>query len=237
MIYYVEDDTNICELTLYALRQTGLEARGFPNAAPFLQACEEELPDLVLLDIMLPGIDGMQLLKKLRENPRTANLPIMMLSAKSSEYDKVLGLDSGADDYLAKPFGMMELISRCNALLRRVQHSANTTAEANDEDVSIFILGPIRLDSGSHVATAGNTPLELTAKEFSLLQELMKHPGRAFTRQKLLEDVWDLAFAGETRTVDTHVQTLRRKLNDACPGAGDLVETVRGVGYRITKDI
>lgn len=229
MIYYVEDDTNVRELTLYALQHAGFEVMGFEDAASFRVQCRKQLPDLVLLDIMLPGTDGIQLLSDIRANPKTHNLPVMMLSAKSTEYDKVLGLDSGADDYLAKPFGMVELVSRCKALLRRSQeNAANAKSSANT-----LMCGCITLSINTHEATCAGNPLDLTLKEFDLLAKLMGEPGRAFNRKQLLADVWDISFAGGTRTVDTHVQTLRRKLNAASPGAGDMIQTVRGVGYRI----
>ena len=229
MIYYVEDDIHIRELTLYALRQAGLEAVGFAEAESFIAACQQEIPDLVLLDIMLPGTDGMTLLSQLRNDPRTQDVPIMMLTAKGSEFDKVKGLDAGADDYLAKPFGMMELVSRCNALLRRAQ--MRPSAKGVHED--LVSCGPVSLSPAAHEVFAGGVPVELTLKEFDLLYKLIQEQGHALTRPQLLEDVWGITFVGETRTVDTHIQTLRRKLNDACPGAGDCVQTLRGVGYRM----
>lgn len=228
MIYYVEDDTNIRELTLYALRKAGLEAEGFPNGDSFTAACAQRLPDLVLLDIMLPGISGLDLLDRLRNNPDTADIPVMMLTAKGTEYDTVRGLDAGADDYLAKPFGMMELVSRCNALLRR--------AGKMSRPGKLLECGPISLDPSAHEVRASGVPLELTPKEFELLKKLIEEKGRVLSRSQLLEDVWGVTFAGETRTVDTHIQTLRRKLNEALPGTGDLVQTVRGVGYRVKAD-
>ena len=226
MIYYVEDDANVRELALYALKAAGLEACGFERAEPFRAACMELLPDLILLDIMLPGTDGLALLRELRSDPRTRDIPVMMLTAKGTEYDKVVGLDSGADDYLAKPFGMMELVSRCKALLRRASRGVAPAGE-------LLTCGPISLDVAAHEARCGGVALELTLKEFDLLAKLLRERGHALTRPQLLEDVWDITFVGETRTVDTHIQTLRRKLNDAAPGAGDLVETIRGVGYRV----
>ena len=229
MIYYVEDDTNIRELALYALHQAGLEAQGFPDARTFQEACAKQVPQLVLLDIMLPGTDGLALLDELRLDPKTRDIPVMMLTAKGTEYDKVIGLDAGADDYLAKPFGMMELVSRCNALLRRASRGSAGSAACGD----ILECGCIRLSPSAHEAWAGGSLLDLTLKEFELLRKLMEEEGRALTRAQLLEDVWEISFIGETRTVDTHVQTLRRKLNEASSGAGDLVQTVRGVGYRI----
>lgn len=226
MIYYVEDENNIRDLVLYALKQAGLEARGFADAQSFWHACDQEIPHLVLLDIMLPGEDGLTVLNKIRRDKRFDNVPVMMLTAKGAEYDKVLGLDGGADDYLAKPFGMMELVSRVNALLRR--SSKWSVAPADDA----LTCGVITLSPSAHEVCVNGTVLDLTLKEFELLHKLLKEQGHALSRPQLLEDVWGVTFVGETRTVDTHVQTLRKKLNDACPGAGDLVQTVRGVGYR-----
>lgn len=230
MIYYVEDDTNIRELALYALRQAGFEARGFADAAQFNEACALELPDLVLLDIMLPQTDGITLLKQMRASGRMADIPVMMLTAKGTEYDKVIGLDSGADDYLAKPFGMMELVSRCNALLRR---SARSDAGSADDSITC---ADISLSPTAHEARVGDVGLDLTLKEFELLKKLMEERGHALSRAALLEDIWGITFIGESRTVDTHVQTLRRKLNDARSGAGDLIQTVRGIGYRLKAE-
>lgn len=228
MIYYLEDDTNIRDLTVYALRQTGLDAVGFANARDFFAACRETLPELVLLDIMLPEIDGLEVLRRLRENPATKTLPIMMLTAKGTEFDKVTGLDSGADDYLAKPFGMMELVGRVNALLRRA--ATPTVAPGND-----LVCGPVELHVLAHTVAAGGSPVELTLKEFDLLRALMQNEGRVLSRGQLLEDVWGMTFVGETRTVDVHIQTLRQKLSAACPGADGLIKTVRGVGYCIKR--
>lgn len=228
MIYYVEDDANIRDLALYALRQAGLEAEGFPSAEPFLEALGECVPELILLDIMLPGTSGLEVLCRVREDPNTCDVPVMMLTAKGTEYDKVVGLDSGADDYLAKPFGMMELVSRCKALLRRSSRRQQLPP-SND---FVLTCGPITISPQTREVSAGGISVEPTLKEFELLLKLVEGRGRAFTRAQLLEDIWDITYAGETRTVDTHIQTLRRKLNDACPGAGDIVRTVRGVGYR-----
>ena len=225
MIYYLEDDTNIRDLTVYALKQAGLEAAGFAHAGDFFDACRESLPDLVLLDIMLPEVDGLEVLRRLREDPATKFLPVMMLTAKGTEFDKVSGLDAGADDYLAKPFGMMELVSRVNALLRR---AAAPTAPAGD----VLECGPIELRVLEHTVSAGGVPVELTLKEFDLLAELMSNLGRVLSRAQLLERVWEITYVGETRTVDAHVQTLRHKLSVACPGAEECIQTVRGVGYR-----
>ena len=223
MIYYVEDDTNIRDLTVYALRQAGFEAQGFPAAEEFFVACRERLPELVLLDIMLPEVDGLEILHVLRDDPATKSLPVFMLAATGTEFDTVCGLDAGADDYLAKPFGMMELVSRVNALLRR----AGAPAAARDE----LTCGPVVLTVSAHTVSVGGQPVALTLKEFDLLRALMQNEGRVLSRRQLLEDVWGVTYVGETRTVDVHVQTLRQKLAAASDGADALIQTVRGVGY------
>ncbi len=223
MIYYVEDDTNIRDLTVYALRQAGFEAQGFPAAEEFFAACKERLPELVLLDIMLPEVDGLEILHVLRDDPATKRLPVMMLTAKGTEFDTVCGLDAGADDYLAKPFGMMELVSRVNALLRR----AGAPAAARDE----LSCGSVVLTVSAHTVSVDGQPVALTLKEFDLLRALMQNEGRVLSRRQLLEDVWGVTYVGETRTVDVHVQTLRQKLAAASDGADALIQTVRGVGY------
>ena len=219
MIYYVEDDANIRELVIYTLNQTGLAAKGFADAAAFFSASAEEKPSLILLDIMLPGEDGISILKKVRANAGTTMIPIMMITAKTAEFDKVSGLDLGADDYITKPFGMAELVARVKALLRR--SGMKTGAERLMHDDLI-------VDIAKHTVTVGGKAVILTYKEFSLLAFLMENAGRAFTREQLLETVWGYDYEGGTRTVDVHVQTLRTKL---C-GCGKFVETVRGVGYR-----
>lgn len=228
MIYYLEDDPHIRDLALYALTSAGLDARGFANAQDFFEACRRELPDIALLDIMLPDMDGIEVLKKLRREQRTQHLPVMMLTAKGSEIDKVTGLNAGADDYLAKPFGMMELVARVNALLRRT-----ATPILMEEDVTC---GPITISSAAHRITAGGKSVALTPKEFDLLRVLASNVGIALTRSQLLEKVWGTSFLGESRTVDVHVLTLRQKLEAAHPGAGSYIETVRGVGYRMHDD-
>lgn len=230
MIYYVEDDANIRDLTLYALRQAGFEVQGFACAEPFFAAVRERLPEAVLLDIMLPGVDGLQILRTLRSAPATQRLPVMMLTAKGTELDCASGLDSGADDYLAKPFGMLELVSRVRALLRRSQAPAATSTDER------LRLGPVELDPLAHRVTVSGTPVELTLKEFELLRALMGAPGQVLSRSQLFERVWGASFMGATRTVDVHVQTLRHKLAEACEGADSLVETVRGVGYRCREE-
>lgn len=224
MIYLVEDDDSIRELVLYTLHTTGFEAEGFQNAAVFWQALEKELPQLVLLDIMLPDEDGLHILKRLRAGAETADLPVMMLTAKSSEYDRVVGLDSGADDYMPKPFGMMELVSRVRALLRR---AAKPTAEDK-----LFTAGSLAVDVKRRAVTVDGEPVILTYKEFELLCYLLENRGVVLSRDQILTKIWDYNYSGETRTVDVHIRTLRQKLGDA----GALIETVRGVGYRLAQD-
>ena len=226
MIYYVEDEVNIRELALYALKQAGLEAQGYPDAESFRVALAQRVPDLVLLDIMLPGTDGLAILSELRHDARYAHIPVMMLTAKGTEFDKVVGLDAGADDYLAKPFGMMELVSRCNALLRRAVRQPAPQAKR------LLACGPIEVDLDAREVHAGGVAAELTLKEFDLLSELIENQGRVLSRAQLLERVWEITYVGETRTVDAHVQTLRHKLSVACPGAEECIQTVRGGGYR-----
>ena len=224
MIYLVEDDDSIREPVLYTLPTTGFEAEGFRNAADFWQALEKELPQLVLLDIMLPDEDGLHILKRLRAGAETADLPVMMLTAKSSEYDRVVGLDSGADDYLPKPFGMMELVSRVRALLRRAAKPA-----AEDK---LFTAGSLAVDVKRRAVTVDGEPVILTYKEFELLCYLLENRGVVLSRDQILTKIWDYNYSGETRTVDVHIRTLRQKLGDA----GALIETVRGVGYRLAQD-
>ena len=224
MIYLVEDDDSIRELVLYTLHTTGFEAEGFRNAADFWQALEKELPQLVLLDIMLPDEDGLHILKRLRAGAETADLPVMMLTAKSSEYDRVVGLDSGADDYMTKPFGMMELVSRVRALLRRAAKPA-----AEDK---LFTAGSLAVDVKRRAVTVDGEPVILTYKEFELLCYLLENRGVVLSRDQILTKIWDYNYSGETRTVDVHIRTLRQKLGDA----GALIETVRGVGYRLAQD-
>lgn len=224
MIYLVEDDDSIRELVLYTLHTTGFEAEGFRNAADFWQALEKELPQLVLLDIMLPDEDGLHILKRLRAGAETADLPVMMLTAKSSEYDRVVGLDSGADDYMPKPFGMMELVSRVRALLRRAAKPA-----AEDK---LFTAGSLAVYVKRRAVTVDGEPVILTYKEFELLCYLLENRGVVLSRDQILTKIWDYNYSGETRTVDVHIRTLRQKLGDA----GALIETVRGVGYRLAQD-
>lgn len=220
MIFCVEDEANIRELVVYTLETTGFEARGFEEGTSFFEALAEELPELILLDIMLPGEDGMEILKKLKTSGRTKDIPVIMVTAKGAEYDKVMGLDVGADDYVTKPFGMMELVSRIRAVLRR-------TSKKEEDDT--YVLGEIRMDRKKHEVTVAGEPVALTLKEYELLRKLMENQNIVLTRDKLLEEIWGYDFDGETRTVDVHVRTLRQKLGQA----GEYIETVRGVGYRI----
>lgn len=221
MIYYVEDEKNIRELVEYALLANGFEIRCFADGVSFWQGLREEKnPELILLDIMLPGENGMEILHRLKETAATKDIPVIMVTAKGSEYDKVLGLDSGADDYIAKPFGMMELVSRIKAVLRRTQK------EEVDTDLSYQ---EIRICNASHKVFVGDEEVELTKKEYNLLSYLIRNQGVVLTRDQLLNSIWGYDFDGETRTVDVHVRSLRQKLGNA----GDCVTTVRGIGYRI----
>lgn len=221
MIYYVEDEKNIRELVEYALLANGFEIRCFADGVSFWQGLREEKNlELILLDIMLPGENGMEILHRLKENASTKDIPVIMVTAKGSEYDKVLGLDSGADDYIAKPFGMMELISRIKAVLRRTQK------EEADTDLSYR---DIRICNASHKVFVQDEEVELTKKEYNLLSYLIRNQGVVLTRDQLLNSIWGYDFDGETRTVDVHVRSLRQKLGNA----GDCVTTVRGIGYRI----
>ncbi|MBM6698507.1 response regulator transcription factor [Streptococcus alactolyticus] len=224
MIYCVEDDDDIRELMLYTLRTTGFEAQGFPNSELFWQAMEQVKPDLILLDIMLPGSDGLSSLEELRAKKSSESIPVIMATAKGTEFDKVKGLDMGADDYLVKPFGMMEMISRIKAVLRRTQSHVQ-------EDKTLTI-GSISLDVQNYTVKKDNKVIHLTLKEFELFTLLMKNPNRVFTRQELLNQVWGEHFVGETRTVDVHIGTLRTKLGDA----SHLIKTIRGVGYRLEEE-
>lgn len=226
MIYYVEDGKNIRDLATYALNQAGFEVVGFSCAEDFENACSSQMPDLVLLDIMLPGKDGLEILESMRLNPSTRHIPVMMLTAKGSEIDKVQGLDLGADDYLAKPFGMMELVSRVRALYRRAESPAIAVGGKCK-------CGEITLDGEARTVHVCGELISLTLKEFDLLQMLMNNCGHVLTRDHLLESVWRWDFAGNTRTVDAHVQTLRQKIASDSAEAASMVETVRGVGYVI----
>ena len=224
MIFCVEDDSNIRELVVYTLETTGFKARGFEDGREFLEALALETPELVLMDIMLPGDDGLELLKKLKASPKTREIPVIMVTAKGAEYDKVKGLDLGADDYVTKPFGMMELVSRIKAVLRRTRKDAQ-------EPQDIIAVGEIEINTKKLEVTAAGEVVNLTLKEYELLKRLMKNPNIVMTRDCLLEDIWGYDFDGETRTVDVHVRTLRQKLGPC----GEKIETVRGVGYRMSE--
>lgn len=221
MIYCVEDESAIRELMVYTLKVSGFEAQGFEDGVDFWSAMKAQKPELIILDVMLPGEDGLTILKRLRSSPVTADIPVIMATAKGSEYDKVIGLDGGADDYLAKPFGMMEMVSRIKAVLRRTA----------PKQAKVISYGGITLDEGKHTVTVNKTPVSLTLKEYEILKLLIDNPGQVFTREILLSDIWGIDFTGETRTVDVHIGTLRTKLAEA----GDLIETVRGVGYKMEE--
>lgn len=222
MIYCVEDDAGIRDLMIYTLQASDLQAKGLPDADAFWAAMEKEKPKLILLDIMLPGEDGISILKKLKAQSITADIPVIMATAKGTEYDKVIGLDLGADDYLAKPFGMMEMVSRVKAVLRRAY---------KDEKTDIVAVGKLTLNPQTHTVKADGEKIILTLKEFELLHKFMRHPGRVYSREQLLSDIWGADYAGETRTVDVHIGTLRTKLGEC----GEYIDTVRGVGYRLEE--
>ncbi len=221
MIYCVEDDNAIRDLMLYTLGASGFQAKGFPDSTFFWQAMTEEKPELILLDIMLPGEDGITVLKRLRTASATANIPVIMATAKGSEFDKVIGLDTGADDYLVKPFGMMEMVARIKAVMRR-------TAPKTDQ---VLTCGDIVLDEVRHIVTVDGKQVVLTLKEYELLKLLMENAGQVFTRDILLSRIWGQDYLGETRTVDVHIGTLRTKLAKG----GEKIETVRGVGYKMVE--
>ena len=219
MIYCVEDDASIRELVVYTLQATGYEAQGFADGKAFSAALELQMPQLVLLDIMLPGEDGLQILKRLRANTLTADLPVIMVTAKGTEFDKVIGLDNGADDYITKPFGMMELVSRVKALLRRTRK----------EPAHTLSCGGLELNHDTHRVQADGKEIILTYKEFELLEYLLENRGIVLTRDKILDRIWGYSADVETRTLDVHIRSLRQKLGSS----RDMIETVRGVGYRI----
>lgn len=222
MIYLVEDDESIRELLVYTLNGQGLVAEGFAYPSDFWHAMEKKIPDLVLLDIMLPEEDGLEILQKLRKKKETKNIPIAMLTAKSSEYDVVKGLDGGADDYIPKPFRMMELVSRVKALLRR-------GGQEQPQDDEEYVLGELYVSKKRHLVKVNGEEVTLTMKEFELLLLFLSNPGIVFSRAQLLDKIWGYQFDGESRTVDVHIRTLRQKLKDA----GHYIETVRGIGYKV----
>mgnify|MGYP004491859973 FL=1 len=227
MIICVEDEQNICELEVYTLQSVGMEAEGCTSGKELFALLEQHIPELIVLDIMLPDEDGMSILARLRADKRYASIPVIMATAKGSEYDKVKGLDGGADDYIAKPFGMLEMVARIKAVLRRCasQQSAKT-------DDGLIRRGTLEVHELEHQVRVGGEEVVLTLKEYELLKLLLLHPGIVFSRDKLLNDIWGYEFSGETRTVDVHIRTLRQKLGEA----GELIETIRGVGYRMAAE-
>lgn len=227
MIICVEDEQNICELEVYTLQSVGMEAEGCASGKELFALLEQHIPELIVLDIMLPDEDGMSILARLRADKRYASIPVIMATAKGSEYDKVKGLDSGADDYIAKPFGMLEMVARIKAVLRRC--ASQQAAKADD---GLIRRGTLEVHELEHQVRVGGEEVVLTLKEYELLKLLLLHPGIVFSRDKLLNDIWGYEFSGETRTVDVHIRTLRQKLGEA----GELIETIRGVGYRMAAE-
>lgn len=219
MIYIIEDDQDIREMETYALKNSGFEVEAFSESGSFYEACRKSLPSLVLLDIMLPGEDGLAILKKLRQGDDTKDIPVIMVTAKSTEIDKVKGLDSGADDYITKPFGVMELVSRAKALLRRCPKNS---------DQKVLSFQGIVIDDDKHTVTVDGRECKLTFKEYELLKYFLQNKGIALSRERLIEQVWGYDFEGESRTVDMHIKTLRQKLGSA----GSIIKTVRNVGYK-----
>ena len=221
MIYFVEDDNSIRKLVLYSLTSAGLEAEGFAHPGEFWTAMDRQPPQVVLLDIMLPEEDGISILKKLRSDSRTRRIQVILLTAKGSEYDKVVGLDAGADDYVSKPFGMMELMARVRSALRRAGQDAAAPPT--------YTLGPLMVDPGRHLVQVNGENVALTLKEFQVLCLLLEHRDTVFTRDQLLNAIWGYDFDGASRTVDVHIRTLRQKLGEA----GSCIQTIRGIGYKI----
>lgn len=230
MIYCVEDDASIRKLVVYTLESTGFEAKGFEDGKSFFEEISKnkELPELVILDIMLPGMDGMEILSCMKQDHRMKDIPVIMATAKGAEYDKVQGLDAGADDYITKPFGMLEMVSRVKAVLRRSRKHSDDLKETEKDIVKIK---GITINLKKHEVLAGGEVVVLTLKEYELLKRLMQNPDIVLTRDSLLTEIWGYDFDGETRTVDVHVRTLRQKLGEY----GDRIETVRGVGYRVSR--
>ena len=224
LIYCVEDDESIRELVSYALRGQGYHVEGFGKASDFYEALRQNIPDLVLLDIMLPGEDGLTILKKLRGAPRSEAVPVIMMTAKTSEYDIVKGLDMGADDYVSKPFGIMELLSRIRSVLRRTKREQKTSSD-------VLSFGKIVADQGKHSVTSDGKEVQLTVKEFDLLCYLLLNKGIVLSREQIMQAVWNSPVDLESRTIDMHIKSLRQKLGEA----GSAIRTVRGVGYRLTN--
>ena len=221
-IFIVEDDREIRELEAYAINNSGFEVEAFGDGASFLSAVEKELPALVLLDIMLPGMDGLEILRHLRAEARTARVPVIMVTAKAAELDTVRGLDQGADDYITKPFGIMELVSRVKARIRRVESPSAP---------SVLSFREIEMDEEKHIVTSGSERSELTFKEYALLKLLLENKGRVLTREQIMESVWGYDYEGNSRTVDMHIKTLRKKLGES----GRYISTVRGIGYTLEE--
>jgi len=224
MIICVEDEQNICELEVYTLQSVGMQAQGCSSGRELFALLEKQLPELIVLDIMLPDEDGVSILRRLRADVRYKNIPVIMATAKGTEFDKVKGLDSGADDYIAKPFGMLEMVARIKAVLRRC-----SAPMESGEQGDVIRIGELEVNQQEHKVSVGGSEVVLTLKEYELLKKFLQHPGIVFSRDKLLNDIWGYEFSGETRTVDVHIRTLRQKLGSA----GELVETIRGVGYRM----
>ena len=224
MIFCVEDEQNICELEVYTLQSVGMEAQGCGSGRELFALLEKQVPELIVLDIMLPDEDGVSILRRLRADKRYSNIPVIMATAKGSEFDKVKGLDSGADDYIAKPFGMLEMVARIKAVLRRC-----AAPRRDEDDEETIRVGRLEGKQMEHKGSGGGGEVVLTLKEYELLRKFLQHPGIVFSRDKLLNDIWGYEFSGETRTVDVHIRTLRQKLGEA----GELIETIRGVGYRM----
>lgn len=224
MIFCVEDDRAVRELMIYTLQASGFDAKGFTDGKSLYEALKTETPRLIMLDIMLPGEDGIEILKHLRRNAAGVGIPVIMATAKGTEYDKVTGLDLGADDYLVKPFGMMEMVSRVRAVLRRTEPKKETDT---------LQTGKLMMNTARHTVTVNGEKIQLTLKEYDILKIFMENPGLVFTREHLIQSIWGLDYLGETRTVDVHIGTLRTKLGEC----GDYIETVRGVGYRMEGKI
>ena len=224
MIWCVDDDNTIRDLEVYTLEQTGFQAKGFADGISMLKALESEMPELIILDIMLPELDGVEILKKIRADQRYKNIPVIMATAKGTEMDKIGGLNSGADDYLVKPFGVMEMVARVNAVLRRIH---------KDEDEGTLVVGNISMKEKEHMVFVQGEKVELTHKEFELLKFFMEHREVVFSRDELMNNIWGMVYVAETRTVDMHIKTLRQKLGSA----GGQIKTVIGVGYRLESEV
>lgn len=221
MVFYVEDDTSIRDIVIYTLKSMGMEAKGFVDGSSFFKALETELPDLIMLDVMLPDMDGIEILKKLKSNKRTNELPVIMATARSAEIEKIQALDLGADDYLSKPFSMLEMVARIKAVMRRYKK----------ENSKKMIAGNLTVHEESHVVKVDDQEIELTFKEYELLVLLLRHQGRVYSREQILDLIWGHDYEGESRTVDVHIRTLRSKLGDCA----NLIRTVRGVGYKLEE--